>query len=229
MQTTSLSTERDSRLIDLMRDLPREVKLLVKQEMELAKAEMTEKLNHFKAHTITLIIGGAVAAVGLMLFMLGLGFIAAFGFAALGLPLRVADFLGFATVGLLLGGGGYGLIRHSLNTLAEESLKPEKTIETIKHEQILSATVHPRAIKPTTNGHSNGKRASEELAARVNRTQIHMHDTLLEIQRRLKPRYLFGTALPQQIKGHPIGSAMVGLASGLLGFLYLRRNHRKTC
>lgn len=226
MQTTFVP-DKDSRLIDLVKELPRELKLLVQQELKLAKAELSENLSRFKTSVVHLLLGGIVAAVGLLIFMIALGFIAAFAFAALGLAERVADFLGFASIGLLFGAVGFIFVKRALSHLSHESLVPQKTIETLRHDQpavpAYTRSITPSGYSPPNHHRTNPvSKETEKIVLKVNRTQMEMQDTLMEIQRRLRPRYLFGTALPKGIRLHPLRAALISAGTGLAGFLYYK-------
>ena len=111
---------------DLFGDLTREMGTLVRQEVELAKTEMTQKASTAGKNITSMIAGGAVAYAGFLAILAGI----IIGIASLGVPWWLAALL----VGLVVAGVGYFLIQKGRDALKQESLAPRQTINTLKED-----------------------------------------------------------------------------------------------
>ena len=130
-----MGTNQDERTLgEMFAELSRETRTLVQQELQLAKAELTEKASKMGKGAAFIAGGGLIAYAGL------LAIVAAFVLIlmAIGLPTWAAAFLG----GVLVAGIGYLLIRSGLAALKAQELAPRKTIDTLKEDaQWLKAQV----------------------------------------------------------------------------------------
>ncbi|MDP9477616.1 MAG: phage holin family protein [Actinomycetota bacterium] len=118
---------RDDRSLgELFSELSQETTTLVRQEMNLAKAEMSQKASRVGKDVGFLAAGGAVAYAGLLAILAGV-------IALLGLiiPLWLSALL----VGLVVAGVGYFLVRRGLDALKQEDLAPRETMETLKEDK----------------------------------------------------------------------------------------------
>ena len=118
---------RDDRSLgELFSELAQETTTLVRQEVNLAKTEMTHKASTAGRHVGTLAAGGAVAYAWLLAILAGL-------IALLNalMPLWVAALL----VGIVVAIVGYVLVRRALDALKREDFTPRETIETLKEDQ----------------------------------------------------------------------------------------------
>jgi hypothetical protein len=122
-----MQTHKDERSLgELFSDLARETSTLVRQEVELAKTEMTHKATEVGKDIGFLVAGGAVAYAGFLALIAAV----AIGLGQLGMPWWLATLL----VGLLVGGVGAFLVFKGLNALKQQSLTPERTMATIKED-----------------------------------------------------------------------------------------------
>jgi uncharacterized membrane protein YqjE len=118
----------------LLKQLMREVSTLLRQEVELAKAEMSEKAARAGANLGALAVGGGVALLGALALLAA----AIYGLTALldgFLSLRVAVWLAPLIIGLILSAVGYGLVRKTLARLKSESLVPRKTTQSLREDK----------------------------------------------------------------------------------------------
>ncbi len=118
---------RDDRSLgELFSELSQETTTLVRQEMNLAKAEMSQKASRVGKDVGFMAAGGAVAYAGLLAILAGV-------IALLGLiiPLWLSALL----VGLVVAGVGYFLVRRGLDALKQEDLAPRETMETLKEDK----------------------------------------------------------------------------------------------
>jgi hypothetical protein len=119
-------------LTDLLKELRDESVRLLRQEVALAKSEMSEKAARTGRNLGYLAAGGMVAFAGMLVLL----FAAA---AGLYVALVAAD-LSHATAGwlapLIVGGVvlavGYAFVQKAISTLKHESLTPERTVETMQ-------------------------------------------------------------------------------------------------
>lgn len=125
--------ERDGRsLADLLKELRDESLRLFRQEIDLAKTEMTEKASVAGRNIAYLATGGAIAYAGLLLVLVA----AAAGlyaiFVAAGLSHMISGWLAPLIIGAVVLAIGYGLVQKAISTLKRESLKPERTVESLQ-------------------------------------------------------------------------------------------------
>ena len=118
---TPLSTEPS--LGALLGDLAHESSTLVRQEMTLAKTELTQKLTHAAESVGVVLLGGAIANAGLVVLLLGL----AYALSAY-VPLWAAA-LFFAVAAIAL---GIWMGQRGLEALGKMNATPEKTVSTLK-------------------------------------------------------------------------------------------------
>lgn len=111
---------------ELFGDLARETSALVRQEVELAKTEMTQKATRVGKDIGFLVAGGAVAYAGFLALIAAI----AIGLGQLGLPWWLATLL----VALVVGGIGGFLVMRGISALKQENLAPERTMQTIKED-----------------------------------------------------------------------------------------------
>jgi hypothetical protein len=133
MPNTTYSEDRS--LTDLVRELRDDTTTLLKQEVALAKTELTEKASVVGKNAIYLAVGGLVAYSGLLFILLAVSALIMAGLENAGLSENVARWLGLAIVGLVMGVAGYALISKAKQTLSRESLAPEKTIQSLKEDK----------------------------------------------------------------------------------------------
>ena len=97
----------------------------MRQEVALARAELSENVHDMGRHLRSAAIGGAIAAVGALVLV-------AFLVALLGDLIADLYWLAALIVGVLLVGLGGWLIARGLRQFREDSLKPETTVQTWK-------------------------------------------------------------------------------------------------
>ena len=121
-----MQSRDDRSLGELFGELTRETSTLVRQEVTLAKVEMSDKAARAGKHVGILAAGGAVAYAGLLAILAGV--IALLNAV---MPLWVAAIL----VGVVVAVVGYLLLRRALDALKREDFAPRETIETLKEDQ----------------------------------------------------------------------------------------------
>ena len=118
---------RDDRSLgELFAELAQETSTLVRQEVNLAKVEMSDKASRAGKHVGVLAAGGAVAYAGLLAILAGV-------IVLLNniMPLWLSALL----VGIVVAVVGYLLVRRALDALKREDFAPRETMETLKEDQ----------------------------------------------------------------------------------------------
>lgn len=110
---------------DLFSELAGETGTLVRQEVALAQAELTQKATKIGKNVGYLVVGGAVAYAALLALLtaliIGLGTLIGYGFSAL-------------VVGIIVAIAAVILIMSALSTLKNTDIAPQQTIETMKED-----------------------------------------------------------------------------------------------
>ena len=119
---------RDERSLgDLFSDLSRETTTLVRQEVQLAKAELTHSATEAARGIGMLVAGGAVAYAGLFFLLLAI----VFGLIEAGWD----AWLSALVVGLVVVAIGAVLVLRARESLKPANLAPRRTVETLKEDQ----------------------------------------------------------------------------------------------
>jgi len=121
-----LESKDDRSLGELFADLARESSTLLRQEVQLAKTELSQKASQLGKDAASIAVGGLVAYAGLLAILAAL----IIGLASAGLPWWAAALL----VGIIVAGIGYALIQRGLTALKREDLAPRRTIESLQED-----------------------------------------------------------------------------------------------
>jgi hypothetical protein len=121
-----LAPKEDRPLGSLLGDLMADLTELVSKEIQLAKAELSEKVSQATAGVTSLAIGGLVAFAGLLVLLDA----AVYGVAALlgDAPLWAAALI----VGVVVLGIGMVLLLKGRSNLSAENLAPKRTVEAMR-------------------------------------------------------------------------------------------------
>ncbi len=111
---------------DLFSDLSRETTTLLRQEVQLAKAELTQSATEAARGIGMLAAGGAVAYAGLLFVLLAV----VFGLIRAGLEPWLAALI----VGVVVVAIGAILLLRARASLKPANLAPQKTVETLKED-----------------------------------------------------------------------------------------------
>jgi hypothetical protein len=117
-------TSKDERSLgELLGDLTRDIITLVRQELTLAKAEMTQKAAHIGKQMGLLAAGGALAYAGLLAIVAAIIVL----LSSVGLDLWLSALI----VGVVVAGIGGALVKKALGALKQEDLAPRQTLESL--------------------------------------------------------------------------------------------------
>jgi hypothetical protein len=126
-----ISTERPEDLeshsfVGLVRRLTDELATLVRQELALARAEITSSIR-------SLILGaGSVAAGGAVLFA---GFLVLLAAAVLGLAHVVSPWLSALIVGVVVALVGYLMVHAGVKGVTETPVTPARTVDSLRRDK----------------------------------------------------------------------------------------------
>jgi hypothetical protein len=122
-----MNQQKEDRSIgELFAQLAKETSTLVRQEVTLAKTEMSQKAGEVGKQVGFLAIGGAVAYVGLLAIIAAI----VIALASLGLPWWLSALI----VGVIVAAVGYFLVQRGLSALKRQNMAPQQTIDTIKED-----------------------------------------------------------------------------------------------
>src|SRR3954470_10363054 len=128
------NVKEDLSIVQLLRELTTATRTLLKQEVDLAKTEMSEKAARVGANLGALAVGGAVAFLGALALLAAV----VYGLTSIlntFMPLGVAVWLAPLIVGAILAAIGTSLVKKALATLKRESLAPEKTTQSLQENK----------------------------------------------------------------------------------------------
>lgn len=111
---------------DLLGDLYQNATNLIQLEIELAKTEISQKASRVGKNVGFLAAGGALAYAGFLAILAGI-------IALLGLLIPI--WLSALIIGLVVAGIGGALVMSGLKTLQQESVAPQKTLDTLKEDK----------------------------------------------------------------------------------------------
>jgi hypothetical protein len=119
--------QQERSISELFGQLTQDMTLLVRQEIQLARTEMSEKLSRFTTNLLSVGAGGFVAYLG------GLALVAALVLAIRDLA-NISLALSSLIVGAILAIVGYVMLQRGLKELKRVDLAPRRTVETLKDD-----------------------------------------------------------------------------------------------
>lgn len=123
----------DKSLAALFSDLTRDIVDLVRQEIALARAEMSTKIGGAQAALTSVAIGAAILLAGLFIILL-----AVVKGVEMILPPSVAPWLAPLIVGAVVVVIGYVMLKGGSSKLTAENLMPNKTMDSLKRDKIVA-------------------------------------------------------------------------------------------
>lgn len=108
---------------ELVSDLMRDMSSLVRQEVNLATTELTNKATRVGRDAVMLVAGGLVAYAGFLVLL---------GALVLGLALFIPLWLSALIVALVVLGIGYVLVQRGLSDMRQVDVTPRQTVRTVR-------------------------------------------------------------------------------------------------
>jgi len=123
-----MAQPRDDRSLgDLLSELVQESSTLVRQEVRLAKAELSQNAAEAGRGVASLVVGGAVIYAGLLAIIAA----AIVGLGQAGVPWWLAALL----VGVVVAAVGGLLVARARSALQASNLMPQETVESLKEDR----------------------------------------------------------------------------------------------
>lgn len=120
-----LASNESPPLADLVGRLSSDLKLLAREETELAKRELGAKLDEAKLQAANMALGAAALAGGALVLLAA---------AVLGLAQLMAAWLAALIVGAVVVAGGGALLLAGKAKLSRLDMKPEKTLQNVRRD-----------------------------------------------------------------------------------------------
>jgi hypothetical protein len=210
-------------ILGLVRQLTRESKLFIREEIRLAKTEISEKAASKAKSGSKIAIGGLVAYAGLIVFLIGLGWLIGFALAKAGLDPLLAQFIGLGIVGLIIAGSGAFILMKAIKAISTESIVPQRTVHTLQELR----GKQPEPLKKSEVEMLKPKVSSQNLEKRVERTEVRMNETLDELSRRVKPSYI-NARIKGRLRQKPYRNGLFAIGLGILSGLAVRARMRRS-
>jgi hypothetical protein len=122
-------------IAELLKDLREESTFLLREELALAKKEITEKIFITARNLSYIVAGSLIAYTALTFLLLAISSLISQVLVQRGFSVGWAVFLGFLVVAVIIGAVSAGLILKGAHAVKELSLVPEKTVETLKEDK----------------------------------------------------------------------------------------------
>jgi hypothetical protein len=117
-------TQTQPSIGELFGELTRETGTLIRQQMELARLELSQRVSRLGKGLTRVVIGGALATGGLLAIVAGI----VLAVTAMGVPAWVSALVVGAALALV----GYLLAQQAITAMSREDLTPQATLETLK-------------------------------------------------------------------------------------------------
>ncbi len=225
---TETAGKSSSSLLTLFRTLTGDTKTLIRQEIQLAKTEISEKLAMVGRNTVSVAMGGFVAYAGLIVLLIGLGWLIGYALSTAGLNPMLASFIGIGGMGLVILLIGVILLMKGVKAFSKESLAPQRTIETLQELKGGSAVTSESFAKEKEEEEEQAdKPSSAEIQDKVQATEARLGENLEEIGHRLSPRHI-NAKVKSKISARPYRAGLIAIVTGFVsGFLLKRKFSHK--
>jgi hypothetical protein len=163
-----------------------------------------------------------VAYAGLLVFLVGLGWLAAWALSLAGLQPMFAAFVGLSGVGLLVVLIGAALLFKAKSDLAKRNLQPVRTVATLQQLK----TEHSEANLQSAATRAATQSGSAKIQAEVEQTEAQMGQALSELGHRLSPHEI-RERVKHRIESEPYSAGVFAMIAGLVSGLLVRRKFRR--
>ena len=132
---TVSAAARDRSVGSLLKELRDEMTTLMRQELALAKTEMSEKFSKASRNTTYIAIGGAVCFAGMLFLLVGVSALIYVGLVYAGLSHYLSGWLAPVITGAVVAIIGYAMLQKGISTLKRMSVTPDKTMDSLKEDK----------------------------------------------------------------------------------------------
>ena len=179
-------------ILDLVKSLRDDTTGLIRDEVALAKTEISEKIATASRNVGYLAVGALVAYAGLIFLLVAVGFILRAMFLAGDVSEPVANLLSFLIVGVIVGGVGASLVMKAINTLKKESPIPTKTVKTLEEDKEWGTK---ESLMKNEEVQNTEDRSSSEIASDIRERRNRMDETLGELSNQFTVRSIVNSVL----------------------------------
>lgn len=127
------TTKADASFGSLISNLTQQVTSLVRKEIELAKAELSEKTSQATRGIASIAMAGAVLMSGFLVLLAA----AVYGLNTV-LPPETTPWLSALIVGVIVVIIGFIMLKSGQNKLKTQNLRPDRTMASVKNDQGLA-------------------------------------------------------------------------------------------
>jgi Putative Actinobacterial Holin-X, holin superfamily III len=124
-----------SQIVQLLRKLRDESETLIGQQVSLAKAEISEKVNEMMNHAVQLAIGGCVAYAGLIIILFAVADLVSSLLIRIGVSPQHSMWLARAIIGAVVAITGWVMVVRAKKMISEQTLAPKQTLETLSRDK----------------------------------------------------------------------------------------------
>ncbi len=124
-------TERS--LPTLLSDLSRETIELVRQEIALGRAEISEKISTAERGLVSIAIGAAILLAGVFILLQAI-----VNGVAMVLPPELAPWLAPLIVGIVIAVIGYIMVKSGSSRLQPDNLMPQRTMDSLRRDKAVA-------------------------------------------------------------------------------------------
>ena len=115
---------------DLLSDLTRDMTTLLRQEIALAKAEISAKGSQLSSGLVTAGIGGGILFAAALVLLYAVVYSVMVLFARMDWPVWIAPWL----VGIVVAVVGYIMLQKGISTVKAQNLAPVRTAESVRKD-----------------------------------------------------------------------------------------------
>lgn len=130
-----MNDDTNTNIGDLLRQLRDDTTSLVREEVRLAKTEVSEKLAYTGRNVGYLAVGALIGLSALLLLLMSLGFLLGNIFEERGMEPGMAAFLGFIIVAVVVAIISASLVMKAIKALKDEPVTPTKTVQSLQEDK----------------------------------------------------------------------------------------------
>lgn len=119
----------------LLRQLRDDTAELVREEVALAKTEISEKAARTGRNVAYLAVGALIGSSALLLLLIAVSYLLAEIFARQGMDAGTAVFAGFLIVAVLAGIASAVIVTKAAKDLGGHSIKPDRTVQSLRENK----------------------------------------------------------------------------------------------